>query len=170
MTDNLFAWIFKTTIGWCGVVGSGEGLKTFTMGAKRRADLAGDLFGVKPLGKGGKPAWLNRLLADLDAYFAGRRPAFEVPLALEGVSDFYKKVYKAARAIPYGEVRTYGWLAARAGRPGAARAVGGAMASNPVPIIVPCHRVVRADGGLGGFSAPGGTRLKRKLLDLESGS
>ena len=167
MTYNLFTWTLKTPIGWCAVVGVAEGLRILTIGLKRRRDFEKRLAG--PIGKGaqGRPAWLKRLLSDLDTYFAGGRPTFDVPLALAGLSGFSQDVYAAARSIPYGEVRSYGWLAAEVGKPGAARAVGGAMAANPVPLIVPCHRVVRSDGGLGGFSAPGGIELKRRLLDLE---
>lgn len=164
MTDDLFSWPFKTPIGWCVAVGSAKGLESLTIGLKKRRDFEKGLKG--PAGKG-RPAWVDRLESDLDDYFSGDRPAFDVPLALDGVSAFYRGVYAAAQSIPYGEVRSYGWLAEKAGSPGAARAVGGAMAANPVPLIVPCHRVVRSDGHLGGFSAEGGTSLKRRLLALE---
>lgn len=89
------------------------------------------------------------------------------PLDMEGVSPFDQRVYAAARAIPAGVTTTYGELAARVGEPGAARAVGRAMAANPFPIIVPCHRVLAADGGMGGFSAAGGIIAKARLLSIE---
>jgi methylated-DNA-[protein]-cysteine S-methyltransferase len=92
----------------------------------------------------------------------------DVPVALDHLSAFQQRVVKRCRAIPAGERRTYGQLAAEAGSPGAARAVGQVMASNRVPLIVPCHRVVAAGGGLGGFSAPQGLAMKRRLLALES--
>ena len=98
-------------------------------------------------------------------YLSGRRRKFTVPLDL-GVRPFHGKVLAAARRIPYGRTATYGELAARAGSPRAARAVGQAMARNPVPLVVPCHRVVAGGGGLGGFG--GGLDLKRRLLDLEA--
>jgi methylated-DNA-[protein]-cysteine S-methyltransferase len=93
----------------------------------------------------------------------------DVPVALDHLSAFQRRVVKACRAIPAGERRTYGQLAAAAGSPGAARAVGQVMASNRVPLVVPCHRVVASGGGLGGFSAPQGLAMKRRLLALEAG-
>ena len=86
---------------------------------------------------------------------------------MEGVAPFDRAVYRAARAIGPGETATYGELADRIGSPGQAREVGGAMARNRFPLIVPCHRVVAAGGRLGGFSAPGGPALKRRLLAIE---
>jgi len=99
----------------------------------------------------------------LDRYFAGKHAAFPYPLDPRG-TDFEKSVWKAIAAIPRGEVRTYGAIAAAVGRPGAARAVGGACGRNPIPVIVPCHRV-RAAGGEGGYT--GGLHIKRALLRLE---
>jgi methylated-DNA-[protein]-cysteine S-methyltransferase len=92
----------------------------------------------------------------------------DVPVALDHLSAFQQRVVKRCRAIPAGQRRTYGQLAAEAGSPSAARAVGQVMASNRVPLIVPCHRVVAAGGGLGGFSAPQGLAMKRRLLALEA--
>jgi methylated-DNA-[protein]-cysteine S-methyltransferase len=90
-----------------------------------------------------------------------------IPLDLSGLGPFCRRVYELARAIPAGETVTYGELAARAGEPGAARAVGQAMARNPFPLIVPCHRVMAAHGGAGGFSARGGVATKFRLLRIE---
>jgi methylated-DNA-[protein]-cysteine S-methyltransferase len=92
----------------------------------------------------------------------------DVPLALDHLSPFQRRIVAACRAIPFGRTRTYGDLAAAAGSPGAARAVGQVMAGNRMPLVVPCHRVVAAGGKLGGFSAPSGLTLKRRLLALES--
>jgi methylated-DNA-[protein]-cysteine S-methyltransferase len=86
---------------------------------------------------------------------------------MEGVSPFFQRVYAIARTIPAGETLSYAELADRAGSPKAFRAVGQAMAKNPFPVLVPCHRVLAAGGKLGGFSAPGGTATKVRLLDLE---
>jgi methylated-DNA-[protein]-cysteine S-methyltransferase len=94
----------------------------------------------------------------------------DVPVAVDHLSTFQRRVVKACRAIPAGERRTYGQLAAAAGSPGAARAVGSVMAKNRVPLIVPCHRVVASGGKLGGFSAPRGLAMKRRLLELETAS
>jgi O-6-methylguanine DNA methyltransferase len=98
-------------------------------------------------------------------YLAGERAYFTVPLDLSQVSGFDRRALDLAAAIPYGDVRTYKWIAERLGSPDAARAVGSAMAHNPIPILVPCHRVVRTDGGLGGYSF--GLFRKEALLDLE---
>jgi methylated-DNA-[protein]-cysteine S-methyltransferase len=88
-----------------------------------------------------------------------------VPLDLSSFSAFQQKVLKILQQVPRGEVRTYGWLARKAGRPKAARAVGNAMASNPIPFLIPCHRVVPAAGGVGNYGL--GSRLKRELLQRE---
>jgi methylated-DNA-[protein]-cysteine S-methyltransferase len=109
---------------------------------------------------------LPDLVSQVRAYWKGKLGIFRVALDLEGRSPFFRKVWQAAMRIPPGEVRTYGQLAAMVDAPRSARAVGGAMAANPFPLIVPCHRVVAASG-LGGFSAPGGVRLKETLLDWE---
>jgi methylated-DNA-[protein]-cysteine S-methyltransferase len=102
----------------------------------------------------------------LAAYFAGELTAFDLPLDLRG-TDFQQRVWAALRAIPYGETRTYGELAASLGAPTASRAVGLANGRNPVSIVVPCHRVVGAGGSLTGYA--GGVGRKRALLDLEAG-
>jgi O-6-methylguanine DNA methyltransferase len=91
----------------------------------------------------------------------------DVAVDLDSVTAFFRQVYEATRQIPVGQTRTYGEIAKAAGQPGAAQEVGQAMAKNPVPIIVPCHRVSAAGGKLGGFSAPGGSATKAKLLALE---
>jgi methylated-DNA-[protein]-cysteine S-methyltransferase len=105
-------------------------------------------------------------VAQLEEYFAGRRTAFDVPLAPAGTA-FQRQVWVALRAIPFGQTVSYGQLANRLGRPTAARAVGLANGRNPIGIIVPCHRVVGANGDLTGYS--GGLERKRRLLDFERG-
>jgi methylated-DNA-[protein]-cysteine S-methyltransferase len=104
--------------------------------------------------------------AQLDEYFAGRRTAFELPLADTGGSEFERAVWTALAAIPYGEMRTYGQIAAAVGDPLAARAVGMACNRNRLPVLLPCHRVVGAGGKLVGFG--GGLPHKRRLLELEA--
>ena len=100
----------------------------------------------------------------LDSYFAGRRRQFDLPLAPAGTA-FQRKVLEALQAIPYGETRSYKEVAATIGKPRAVRAVGAANARNPIPIIIPCHRVIGSDGSLTGFG--GGLAAKRALLSLE---
>jgi methylated-DNA-[protein]-cysteine S-methyltransferase len=100
----------------------------------------------------------------LDAYFAGQRTEFDLPLHLAGTA-FQRRVWDALRTIPYGQTRTYGEIAAAAGQPGAARAVGLANGRNPIAVVVPCHRVIGAGGRLVGYG--GGLDRKRALLDLE---
>src|SRR5579872_6454425 len=113
---------------------------------------------------------IRRLLDEaehqLQEYFAGAREVFELPLAPSGTA-FQMEVWKALQAIPFGETRSYGQIARGLGKPGASRAVGLANARNPLAIIVPCHRVIGADGTLTGYG--GGLERKRLLLDLESG-
>jgi O-6-methylguanine DNA methyltransferase len=116
---------------------------------------------------GGDHALLDRLGDELDAYFAGRLRDFTVPLDAPG-SAFQERVWAELRRIRYGETITYRELAARVGSPAASRAVGRANGSNRIAIVIPCHRVVAAGGGLGGYG--GGLDRKRRLLHLEAGA
>jgi len=109
------------------------------------------------------------LRKQLEEYFAGRRVSFRVKTDLSGLGPFQKTVLEACARIASGQTLTYGQLARKIGRPRAARAVGGALARNPVPLVIPCHRVIAGNGSLGGFSAEQGVSLKRWLLDLEAG-
>lgn len=102
---------------------------------------------------------------ELTAYFDGRLREFTMDFALTGGTGFEKQVWLALGKIPYGETRSYKWLAERVGRPGGSRAVGQALAKNPLPIVLPCHRVVESHGRLGGYTP--GVNLKRRLLALE---
>jgi methylated-DNA-[protein]-cysteine S-methyltransferase len=111
------------------------------------------------------PARCAAAVAQLREYFAGERTEFDLPLAPAG-SKFQRRVWDALRRVEFGEVTDYGTLGARIGRPGAARAVGRANATNPIPIVIPCHRVIGANGSLTGYA--GGIPAKRLLLDLES--
>lgn len=118
---------------------------------------------VREAGRVGK--LLDQAWKELAEYLAGERTFFSVPVDLSEVPPFERAALEVAARIPYGEVRSYKWIAERLGKPDAARAVGSAMASNPVPLIIPCHRVVRTDGSLGGYSF--GLVKKESLLDLE---
>jgi methylated-DNA-[protein]-cysteine S-methyltransferase len=110
-------------------------------------------------------ALMRETVRQLQAYFAGELKAFDVPLELVG-TDFQKRVWEALRTIPYGETRSYSGIATQIGSPRAVRAVGAANGRNPIPVIVPCHRVIGASGDLVGFG--GGLEWKRLLLDLET--
>lgn len=107
----------------------------------------------------------ERAREELSEYFDGKRAFFSVPVDLSEAPDFQQKVLAAARRIPFGEVRPYAWIAQRIGHPRAVRAVGTALGRNPVPFIVPCHRVLQTGGGLGGYLF--GTDVKSRLLSLE---
>ncbi len=104
----------------------------------------------------------------LKSYLEGERVSFDDELDLADTSPFRRVVWEATRAIPYGETRSYGEVARRIGKPGASRAVGQALAKNPLPIVVPCHRVIGKDGDLTGFE--GGLELKKSLLQIEASS
>ncbi|AOR34955.1 cysteine methyltransferase [Streptomyces fodineus] len=109
---------------------------------------------------------LAEAIRQLRAYFAGERHDFDLPLDWSLISGFNRQVLRElAAGVPYGSVVGYGDLAGRVGQPGGAQAVGAAMGANPLPVVVPCHRVVESDGGIGGFG--GGLETKRKLLALE---
>lgn len=155
--------------GWLGIVFSERGLARVclpqrTQGEARKALELGRRR-LDALNFDAPPAKARPYLDSLAGYFEGRVKDFSLPLDLEGATNFEMAVWKTAREIPYGETRSYGWIASNMRRPGSERAVGGALGRNPLPIIIPCHRIVRADGSLGGFSA--GIEWKRRLLDLE---
>jgi methylated-DNA-[protein]-cysteine S-methyltransferase len=111
------------------------------------------------------PAKLDPARRELDRYFEGRLRDFDLPLDWQLTHGFYRKVLRATARIPYGQTRSYTEMAKRAGSPRAVRATGSALGSNPLPIIVPCHRVLRSGGALGGYG--GGVEVKQALLELE---
>ncbi|MER6287265.1 methylated-DNA--[protein]-cysteine S-methyltransferase [Streptomyces sviceus] len=122
-------------------------------------------LGAEPVEGPGSPL-LAEAIHQVEAYFAGERHDFELPLDWSLISGFNRQVLRElASGVRFGQVVGYGDLAGRVGQPGAAQAVGMAMGSNPLPVVVPCHRVVESDGGIGGFG--GGLETKRKLLALE---
>ena len=108
---------------------------------------------------------LDEAVSRIRDYFRGKPIDFGDKLDLSSGTEFQKKVWESCRSIPYGQTRSYGWIAKQIGKPRASRAVGNALGKNPVPIIVPCHRVLTGNGSLGGFS--GGLSTKRHLLKLE---
>ncbi|MFH1538977.1 MAG: methylated-DNA--[protein]-cysteine S-methyltransferase [bacterium] len=165
--------VWKGAWGWQGFLFSGEGIRKFTFGEKSRRAAEerletgiGNNAVIKEIGH--LPDEIKKAKELIGLYFSGERVEFDLPLDLEGYSGFARGVWKADRGIPYGEVRTYSEVARACGAPGAARAVGRALGANPVPVIVPCHRVVKGGGGMGGFSK--GIEWRKKLLELESGN
>jgi methylated-DNA-[protein]-cysteine S-methyltransferase len=157
---------FNTKLGWIVIGGSENGLRFSTLPQPtRRAALA--RVNYMTIGAIEDPDAFKNLSLRLQSYFEGDPVDFFDKLDLGGATSFQQAVWSAARRISYGEVKSYSWVAKQVGKPQAYRAVGGAMSRNPLPIIVPCHRVVAHDGGLGGFSA--GLELKKRLLNLEAG-
>lgn len=130
----------------------------------RPPTASGDGPSPPPPEAGSLLAWAVR---ELTEYFAGGRRCFTVPVDLEGLGAFARRVLEEVRRLPYGDTATYGGLARRLGCPGAARAVGRALAGNPLPILIPCHRVVRAGGQPGGYSAGLAAGAKEWLLAFE---
>lgn len=110
---------------------------------------------------------LNDVIEQLKAYFQGRCKAFDITIDWQRFTPFQEAVLRQTLAIPYGQVKTYAQIACAIGKPRAARAVGQVEAHNPIPIIIPCHRVIGSDGSLHGYGAPGGLHTKARLLELE---
>ena len=112
------------------------------------------------------------LAEQITAYFEGSYVDFgkDIPVILDGLGGFARGVLTVCRDVRFGETISYGGLAEQVGRPGAARAVGRVMANNPLPLIIPCHRVIYGNGGMGGFGAMGGVKLKKRMLELEGGN
>ncbi|MFD8234419.1 methylated-DNA--[protein]-cysteine S-methyltransferase [Streptomyces sp. NPDC059696] len=132
---------------------------------ERAVERLASRLGCEPVEAPGSPL-LAEAIRQFEAYFAGERRDFDLPLDWSLISGFNREVLRElASGVPYGTVVGYGDLAGRVGQPGAAQAVGMAMGSNPLPVVVPCHRVVESDGGIGGFG--GGLETKRRLLALE---
>lgn len=171
--------IFRTRFGWVGLVGTPRGIARIVLPRPSRRAAASELT-LHPVGRNGRPVGrqaarqetspavgtvLGQARRQLTDFFQGRTRVLDFPLDLSHGTSFQRRVWLAARRIPFGRVRSYGWIAARVGGAHYARAVGHALGSNPVPVIVPCHRVVGHDGSLTGFA--GGLTLKRKLLILE---
>jgi methylated-DNA-[protein]-cysteine S-methyltransferase len=172
--EPIYAGVFPTAWGWAAVAASPRGLCGVLLPV-RRTEAAAWAECLQP--PGGRPADRRtaRLMASVKRrmidYFAGRPVDFhDVPVDLSACGPFARRVLTALAKVGYGRRVTYGDLAAAAGNRRAARAAGAACAANPTPLAIPCHRVVAADGGLGGFSAAGGVAAKRRMLALEARS
>ena len=156
---------FNTDMGWLGVLGSAKGLLGTTL-PQPSAQEARQLLGNNISHATWSPRLFDDLMERLRSYFSDHKAAFPDELDLSGATSFQREVWEITRLIPYGETRSYTWVAEQIGKPRAVRAVGQALGRNPLPIIIPCHRVVTHDGKLGGYS--GGVEMKRYLLFLET--
>jgi methylated-DNA-[protein]-cysteine S-methyltransferase len=159
--------VFETARGFMGFVAGPRGLRRVVLPRGSAAQVEAELLAASPLARED-----THLLPDLvDAfvrYFHGERVDFDVTLDCADAAPFESRVWDACRRVGYGETATYKTLAAEAGSAAAARAAGTAMAHNRFPVVVPCHRILRSDGQLGGYSGPGGLRFKQELLDMEA--
>ena len=161
--------VFETALGFMGLAWSEKGVTRLFLAEKSRDAIERRLsraFGTAPAQR--IPPWVEDLVAAIRAYAAGDEVDFSaVPVDLTGVDAFRLAIYDAARKLGFGETTTYGELAKRAGHGGLPRETGAALGANPVPLIIPCHRIVAAGGKIGGFSAPGGSASKERMLTLE---
>jgi len=160
--------IFKTHWGWFGVLACEKGLlrtclpMAFKEAVQRR--LLSDISGAEPAKKE-----LRTLEKKILAYYKGKPVVFsDVKVCLEELTDFQRQVLTRLQKVKYGHTISYGDLARRIKNPKASRAIGAVMAANPLPLIIPCHRVIKSDGSLGFFSAAGGIDTKKRMLDLEN--
>jgi len=163
--------LFDTEIGRCGIAWTAKGISRVQLPEQSVTALRARLesTGAQAVKAGmDRPRFVDHAIAKLQKHLRGKIQEFDdVPLDLRHVPPFHQKVYRALQKIEPGAVTTYGALAEMAGSPGASRAVGQAMAKNPLTLLVPCHRVIGSAGKLGGFSAYGGGMTKTRLLGLE---
>jgi methylated-DNA-[protein]-cysteine S-methyltransferase len=161
--------VFKTQWGYFGLAGTESALYRTQLPGQKSEKVKSLLLKNLPDAQLNK-TFFKSLQEQITAYFEGFHINFssDIPISLNGLNQFSRDVLTTCINIKFGQTITYAGLAKRSGRPGASRAVGNALAKNPLPLIVPCHRVVRSDGKLGGFSAPGGISLKKRMLTLEN--
>ena len=161
---------FSTELGCMAMVASKRAVKQIVYGYPSAAAALAALDRALADAAIAGDRWLG-LVERLQDFAAGRNVDFrDVPIELSHLTPFQRRVVKHCRAIPYGQTRSYGELAALAGSPRAARAVGNTMATNRFAIVVPCQRVVNADGSVGHYGAPGGSQFKRRMLEMEGRS
>jgi len=160
--------IFKTKWGHFGLVGTKSAIYRTQLPGPEPKKIESRLLKNLP-GAQFDETLFKILQEQIAAYFEGCCVNFspDIPVVLDGFGGFSREVLTACREIEFGQKITYAGLAEKAGRPAASRAVGNALAKNPLPLIIPCHRVLRTDGKMGGFSAPGGISFKKRLLTLE---
>lgn len=169
---QIFYSIFNTNSGWMGIAANDYGLMTTILpqiDEKKTLSLIKEKSRQNNLVR--NEEYFKEIKFSFIDYFEGKKVVFDYPLdlkfrtSLRFAGEFEKKIWKATQSIPYGEVRTYQFIAKEIGSPKAFRAVGQALKKNPLPIIIPCHRVIQSNGKLGGFS--GGIEFKKKLLRIE---
>jgi methylated-DNA-[protein]-cysteine S-methyltransferase len=160
--------IFHTKWGYFGIAGTESALCRTCLPERKRAKIKAHLLGNNSSAQF-DAGYFKPLQEQIKAYYEGSRVNFDplIPILLDGFRTFSASVLTKCRQLQFGQTISYAGLARKSGRSAACRAVGGALARNPVPLIIPCHRVLRTDGGLGGFSAPGGVNVKKKMLELE---
>ena len=160
--------IFETKWGYFGLAGTESGLCRTQLPGPEPKKIESRLLKNLPDAQFDKTFFKN-LQEQIAAYFEGSCVNFgpDIPVFLDGFGSFSRQVLTACRNIRFDDPISYCGLAKKAGRPAASRAVGNALAKNPLPLIIPCHRVLRTDGKMGGFSAPGGISFKKRLLTLE---
>ncbi len=157
--------VFDTSLGWMGIMSSPNGLRMVILPQKNKEAVLGQLMNYACPAEEKTSVLFGDLPHRLRRYLEGEPVDFPDKLDLVGASHFQRKVWQTVRAIPYGETRSYGWVANELDLPKAARGVGQALARNPLPIVIPCHRVISSNGSLGGYS--GGVEIKELLLRLE---
>lgn len=168
MSKDITYTIFPTNWGYFGLMGTSEGLRRTFLSVSSRSKAKQMLLTHRPQAQYDSGLF-GTLQERIKAYFRGERADFvSVPVDLDDFSAFAGKVLSACGRIGYGQTASYAELARIAHAPKAVRAAGSVMAKNPIPLIIPCHRIIRSDGSVGNFSAPGGRNLKKKLLDLEA--
>ena len=160
--------IFETDLGWVAVVAGDDGVRRMSL-PERTPDIAAAAAQVIDLAPRHDPEVVSGIRDAVVAFCAGQPVDLtKLPIDTEWASEFFSRAWKACRSIPAGQTRTYAWLAAEAGNARAARGAGQAMARNPFPLLVPCHRVVGSDGQLHGFGGGIGLPLKARLLEMEA--
>ena len=167
LVDKLTYTVFDTPLGKTGVAVTPYGVCRVALKILKESEFVKTLVPINHSPQK-KPQLLTEIENEFHLYFSGRLKKFSCRLDLRQGTGFQQRVWRKLRLIPFGETRSYQWLAKSIYQPKACRAVGNANGKNPIPIIIPCHRVIQKNGSLGGFT--GGTHLKRYLLDLEKKS
>ncbi|HER24372.1 MAG TPA: methylated-DNA--[protein]-cysteine S-methyltransferase [Candidatus Atribacteria bacterium] len=171
MMENILKYaIFLTNWGWAGFAFDRKGLRIFVLPEEKKENV---LTGIRNELKSNNLIEDNKewegLIEKVKEYYAGKIVDFsDCQLSLDRYTNFQKKILQTVKKIPYGKIRSYKEAAEAAGYPRAYRAVGNTMRNNPLPLIIPCHRVIKSDGSLGGFSGKERVALKKKMINLES--